>query len=204
MAPIEKSAGEKVLHTGSNQLSEKSVWESLTSGGKRVVNIGVSHKERSSRVWRKRSTLDTYFTSWIVLWDVEKGKLLQRNKICARLHKPTWSTGVQVQKKMGGGKRKKFWGTSRLWISLNIWQRFLVHLSKNSERLSSTSSISSLLASLLIGEIIRLSITTRQWTGIPVASFLELPDEKGSLTEREGRTTLSNSVCLQKICLPDG
>lgn len=117
MAPIEKSAGEKVLHTGSNQLSEKSVWESLTSGGKRVVNIGVSHKERSSRVWRKRTTLDAYFTSWIVLCDVEKGKLLQRNKICARLHKPTWSTGVQVQKKIGRRKKKKilmyFWALKK-------------------------------------------------------------------------------------------
>jgi len=145
----------------------------------------ISHHELYCAMWRKESCYKE--TKYV------PGSVNQRGQ-------QEW----KCRRRQGGRKRRKFWGTSRLWESLNIWQRFLVHLSKNSERLSSTSSISSLLASLLIGEILRLSITTRQWTDIPVASFLELPDEKRSLTEREGRTTLWNSVCLQKICLPDG
>lgn len=159
VAPIEKSAAEKVLHTGSSQLSEKSVW---LQG---EVNTGISYKVKSSRVYTKRLLEMLWRCLFHIMnhniWFGErkavKKKLFRKQNI-ARLHKPTWSTGVQMQKR---GKKKNSLSTSRLWIRLNIWQWFSVHLSKNNKSLFNPSSISSLLASLLIGETLGLSIITR-------------------------------------------
>ena len=83
----------------------------------------------------------------------------------------------------------------------------LAHLSRNSEILFSTRSISSLLVSWLMGEIIRFSIITTQRTGLsmwrPSWSYLM----KKRVRQREKAElhfqTLTLHVCLQKACLPD-
>lgn len=80
-------------------------------------------------------------------------------------------------------------------------------LVKNSEILFSTRSISSLLVSWLMGDVLRFSIITTESTGISVRwpSWTHLMQV--SSREREGRITFFNiwlRICLQKACLLDG
>lgn len=75
-----------------------------------------------------------------------------------------------------------------------------VHLSRSSEILFSTRSISSLLVLLVDGRDLKIQYhyktTDRR---ICAATFLELSDEKVSSTEGEDRITFSNS---DSMCLP--
>lgn len=92
-----------------------------------------------------------------------------------------------------GRKRKILWGTSRRWKKTQILTVLLAHLSRNSEILFSTRSISSLLVSWLMGYVLRFSIITTESTGISVRwpSWTHLMQV--SSREREGRITFSIS-----------